>query len=537
LSPKRGLLLAVLLALAAVLVRSAANDGRWRRFDRHHLPGFDPYVYVAMAEDPAVFTLAPWGYRVLSPWAARGLSPDDVVRGFRLLAVLGLAAAGPLLHQWLRARGHGAGVALAATGLFYLTPPVDEVFRNPFLAEPLGIVLMLLLLSSLERSSVPGLAAALALGALTKEVFVLFLPGVAAALVARRGRRRGLAAAALVSAAALAAHWGLRHHWAPVPPASAPLVPSLATVGAALLGLVHALPATWVPLFACGLPLAAVGACLPEGRPFLRSHGLLLLSTLALPYAAAVYTGGPEPARTFYADDIPRLLMYALPMLLTLGLTALERAMRSARPARPAAEPVARPWNAAGTVVAVAAAAFPFVALDRYRRADLRGRTDGPYVTAFCRESLAFARRLDRGRLVAYEPRERRYQPGRSDPVHMERMRWFLREGWGPLPQYGMDEVRMREPRAAIVLPCLGPRDLDLGLVVAAEGPARLRIAVNGVPVGEAGAGPDPVRSRFRVPRSALFRGDNTLTLEAPAGDPLPRLESLNLRAAEPGPE
>ena len=56
-----GLLGALALSVACVLARDAANAPRLRKVDRHHLFGFDAYVYVAMAEDPTFFTVAPWG--------------------------------------------------------------------------------------------------------------------------------------------------------------------------------------------------------------------------------------------------------------------------------------------------------------------------------------------------------------------------------------------------------------------------------------------------------------------------------------------
>ncbi|HEY6547888.1 MAG TPA: hypothetical protein VI589_08270, partial [Vicinamibacteria bacterium] len=97
-----GLLAAVALTVACVLGRDAANAPRLRKVDRHHLFGFDAYVYVAMAEDPAFFTVAPWGYRVLSPLLVHAWSSDDVVGGFRRLSLIGLGLSGPLLFLFLR---------------------------------------------------------------------------------------------------------------------------------------------------------------------------------------------------------------------------------------------------------------------------------------------------------------------------------------------------------------------------------------------------------------------------------------------------
>ena len=55
-------------------------------------------------------------------------------------------------------------------------------------------------------------------------------------------------------------------------------------------------------------------------------------------------------------------------------------------------------------VLAAAAALAPLAIVDRYRRADLTGPRDGPYVLVVCRETLRTARRLSRGEEVALDP-------------------------------------------------------------------------------------------------------------------------------------
>ena len=211
---------------------------------------------------------------------------------------------------------------------------------------------------------------------------------------------------------ALFLHLYLRRVWAPYPSSSGPGwpgIPELVTAAGRILG---AVADWWAPLFACGFPLAAVALALPEGRRLLARYGVLLGLTVALPFGAGIYTGAAFPAEHFYAEDVPRLLVYALPLLFSLAVVALGR-LGPRRPPEPSAESDgATNGFAIGVAVAsalalVAALVLPVTALDRYRRADLRGRTDGPFVLAFCRDSLAFARRLafgSSGRLRPGDP-------------------------------------------------------------------------------------------------------------------------------------
>ncbi|HEY5907732.1 MAG TPA: hypothetical protein VIZ31_06785, partial [Vicinamibacteria bacterium] len=513
-----GLLGALALSVACVLARDAANAPRLRKVDRHHLFGFDAYVYVAMAEDPTFFTVAPWGYRVLSPLVVHAFSGRDVVRGFRLLSLVGLVAAGPLLFAFLRRQGAATGWALAAVALFFFSPPVDEVFRNFFLAEPVALPLFLVTLLAVQARRARGgaaaalLAAALALGALTKDVFVVFLPGLAASALVIHGWRQGLRRILPGALLALAAHFGLRWHWTffADPETAAPDASAFVT---ALGRIFAAADDWWAPLFLVGTPLALVGLLRPAGRSLAGRYGLLLLLCLGLPFAAGIYTGTDFPADHFYTDDVPRLLMYALPLLFALALAALRPAPHStaaeasdhALPPGDAPKPAwGRAMTALAAGVAVGAVAVPFTVLDPYRREDLRGRTDGPFVLAFCRDSLAFARRLEAGRPVLYEPTARRYKAGHSDPVHMERMRWFLREGFGEQPQYGMEEVSLVDTAAALILPVLEPRELTLGVELAANRETVVQVSVNGRHLGDVPVTPTPERTRFRVPAEAL---------------------------------
>src|SRR5262249_20162633 len=156
------------LSALCVGYRRETNAHKLRLYDRFHLPGYDPWVYMAMAEGPGFFTVAPWGYRVLPPWLAHvaALAPwrgtGDEVRGFRRVGFVSVAVAGALLFQWLRRLRRSQPLALGAVVFFALSTPVDEVVRVPFLAEPVGIVLTLALLLTLDAGrTLPLLPAAL----------------------------------------------------------------------------------------------------------------------------------------------------------------------------------------------------------------------------------------------------------------------------------------------------------------------------------------------------------------------------------------
>jgi hypothetical protein len=174
-------------------------------------------------------------------------------------------------------------------------------------------------------------------------------------------------------------------------------------------------------------------------------------------------------------------------------------------------------WAAAAWAAAALAALLPILAVDRYRRLDLRGPRDGPYVLALGRESWRAARRLERGEAVVLDPAGFTWDPASRE--ELGRMRWFLREGWGDHPHYGTGEVVMHEPRASVLLPILTPRDVGVALDVVPR-PAALALEVNGQPAGQwTGA--------VRIPARLLFRGDNVLTLVAVDGTRGARLRAL----------
>ena len=494
------------------------------RHDRFTLPGFDAYAYMAMADRPPFFTVAPWGYRVLTPWLVHALPVANAARGFRYVTLGALTLAGGLLFLLLRRLGNAPWAALAGVLAFALSPPVGQALRNPFLAEPLGIILVLaFLLALVAEAGLAVLCALAVLAALCKEgLLAILLPLVFFVHLEREGLRRALRAAAVVSVPAVAVAVGLPAWWTPQLPASLPrFEPWRAAVAAA-----GAWREWWGSMLLAGLtPLAALGALRRRARPVLRRYGSLLAVTFAAPLAAATYTGEAGTGH-FFAADVPRLLLYALPVLIALALVAVDRAWPHIG-TPPVARRAPSVLRGAVGVLAVAAALSPFLVVDRYRRIDLRGARDGPYVLGLARESLRTAGRLERGQAVFFDPVTQRFKWGESDPGDLSRLRWFLREGWGDLAHYGTGDIVMQQGQATLIVPCFRPRDLDLELLTEAPAGERLTVAVNGRPLAE--TSPGAGRTVVPLPAALLFRGDNVVTLASPAGAGGARLRGFGL--------
>jgi hypothetical protein len=520
----------VALAAAATLYQHRRHSDPHIVFDRFNLPGFDAYVYLAMAERPGFFTVAPWGYRVLTPWLVH-LLPSSPVRAFRQITLAGLFAAGVLLYLFLRRLGHGETLALLALAWFGFSATAGEPVRHPFLAEPLCIALFAALLLALESGAGMGrLALVLVLGALAKELFILFLPGVFLALLARDGARRALRVTALAALPALLVSLLLRTAW--VPGSGSESLPSLETLAQALRTMAGAFRSWWRPLLLDGLtPLALLASLLPTARPYLYRYGYFVALAYVLPLAAAVYTGEGEPAR-FFARDVPRLLLYALPVVLPLALLALER-LRFKQPEPAPPRPPARDLELASFVAACALALLPLLVVDPYRRIDLGERRSGAYVVGLCRGTLRTASRLEAGDSITWDPEARRFAPGVDHPGQLDRMRWFLWDGWGGEAYFGAGDFVMRESRASLLVPALAPVDLEATLALDAAGEATLELELNGTPIGALPVGPERRDALVRLPARLLFRGDNLLTLQARDGvAPGVRLLALRLRRA-----
>ncbi len=521
----RGFALAVLVTALGVAHHREAHEVRLDEYGAFVLPGFDAHVYVAMAEEPAFFTLPPWGHRILVPWIVHVL-PGTPVEAWRWLGFVALAASGGLLYLFLRRLGCGPKASWLAVAAFAFSGPVESAVAYPFLVEPVALCLLLALLIGLEAGVGAGVLALVAvLAVLSKEVTLFFLPAIFFARWDRDGARKAFATAVAAAVPALLVTLILRGWWAPVAPAAS--TTSLDVLWLALYRLIDRFPDWWRWAFLGGLtPLAAVGALLPESRVFLKRYGYLLAATWGLPFAASVYTA--EPSVPFFGEDIPRLLLYAMPLNLALGLAVVERVFRH----REAAEPV-RPLEmrlaVGASLLALVVALAPLATQDRYRRADLRGPRDGRFVLTFCRESLEQARLVAAGRAVELAPERRSFVPGKSFPELAGQMRWFLQRGWPPAARYS-GPVVAAAGEATLVLPSVDPQDLNLNLVASAASPRRVAVLVNGQGVGEMELADTPSRQRFVVPGGTLFRGDNELRIVSEG--PGVRLHELRLRAA-----
>jgi hypothetical protein len=482
---------------------------------------------MAMADHPAFFTVAPWGYRALTSWLVHALPVANEARGFRYVTLGSLTVAGGLLFLFLRRLGNGRWAALLGVAVFVLSPPVGQAVRNPFLAEPLGIALVLAFLLGLEaRAGIAALCLLAVLAALCKEgLLAILLPVVFFVHLEREGPRRALLAAAIVCLPALVVAAGLPAWWTPHLAASLPRFAPWDMATAAL----DAWREWWLPMLLGGLTVvAALGTLRPRARPLLRRYGYLLGVTLVAPLAAATYTGEGGPGH-FFAADVPRLLIYALPILIALALVALDRVWPHMEVA-PETRPFPGPLRTAAAVLAGLAVVSSFLFVDRYRRLDLRGARDGPYVLGFVRETLRTAGRLDRGQAVFFAPETQRFAWGDSDPGDLSRMRWFLRNGWGDLAHYGTGDIVMQQGQAALILPCLRPRDVDLELLTESPEGATLAVAVNGRTIGQ--TSPGAGRLAVPVPAALLFRGDNVVTLTSSTGAGGARLRGFGVAPA-----
>lgn len=522
------------MAAAAVSWQQERQRDPHVAYGRFVLPGFDAHVYVAMAERPSVFTVAPWGHRILIPSVVHAMGLRNVVRGFRLLSLGALVVSGGLLFLFLLRRGLADWAALLGVALFGLTPPMARVVETPFFLEPVGILLVLAFLLALEKGAGWGTIALLATLTTLAKDGVIVLSLVPALVVARWSAGRSAALTSGLAAAVPAALLtpALRWWWTPhIPVVAAPWDLELVRAGFATL------QGVWRPTALAALvggltPLAAFGALTPAGREHLRRYGISLALLFAMAFLAWLKVPSREPVPLFGAN-FERLLIYSVPLMLPLALAALDRVAPRMTLRRAPASPAAR-GQAFPAVATLAVVFTTFALLDRYRRVDLQGSRDGPLVLAVCRETWRTAARTAAGEEVVFDPQTRRFAWGESDPAQLGRMRWFLREGWGARAHYGTNEVVMHAAEATVLLPLLAAVDTEVRLRMMSPVPETLALAVNGQPLGSWHSDATAPEQVFRVPARLLFRGDNLVTVASPERSGGSRLRELRYRPLPP---
>lgn len=523
-----GFLLACLIGAALVTYQHRAHFDPHIVWDGFTLPGFDAHVYVAMTEEPRVFTVGPWGYRILLPSLLGTLLPPRlIVPGFDWAARASLVMASGFLFLYLRLLGATLRAALLAVVAMMLTPSVGAVFANPFLVEPFALMLLLIALVAIEGGASGWvIALSLTLLSLSKEIWLVLLP-----LVFLKEFREGVQEAALrtlrIAAPALWVNLLIRWLWSPQAGAEPTGGDTLGALGVIVSNL-----SVFAPQFLLGgLTVAALLALRREAaREYLLRHALTLLPLLALPLFAAAYTG-EGAATSFFADDVRRLLIYAIPFVAALAVH-LDPAHH-----RPPGLP-SSPWPERAAQALVIASLLAPLALDRYSRIDLTTARDGPYVLGFARETLKTARKLDRGETVVLDPAERKFAWGVTPPNELQKLRFFLRNGFGPLAHYGIHEIRMREASATLVIPALEPRRLAIRATMDARESVWITFLAGGSKVGEALVGPQAVTVTLDIAEARLFRGDNPIEMRCEkAGTALPRILRLELsEVARPTP-
>ncbi len=492
-----GVAVAALLCVAVLAFRAWQNRDVF--YDRFNLPAFDGHVYAAMAEEPRVFTIAPWGYRLLAPWLVH-VSPWNAARGFGHVNTAALLLTGLAAYAMLRRLGNGTVPSAVAAAALLASDPVARIVRYRLLVEPVTLLIeTLFLLALAARASWPVLALVGVLGTASKEFFIVLLPAVFLARL-ERGWKRAASEMVAVLAPSLAFTLILRLWWTPYLSSPAGGFPDLAD----RLRLWALTQTGSLALLAGVAVVAAIGAVRPSGWRF------------AFLYVALVAFAAPflNPS-DFSAPDLPRLHVYVLPALLPFVMLALDRVVPHVREAAPPGE-TPKPARIGALAAAVAIALSPFVLLDRYRRVDLRADGDAARVLATCRGTLMAADRLARGEAVEQEALR-----ATADDSGEPRLRWYLREGWEP----GAGAAAMTGTRAAVVVPARPPRALEATLFFAADArPLRVWLdrELTAERVGDA--------VTVRLPADALLRGDNLLILERDTGGPPPQLRGLVLR-------
>lgn len=503
------------LAIAPALIVLAYGLWIGPKYDRFVLPAFDGHVYAAMAEDPRVFTLAPWGYRILAPWIVHLLRAPSAAVGFFWLNLACLGAALFLVGRWLRRLGFSENAAALAALCFAWSPPVRGLLQYQVLVDPLALLVLVAIFYELVDPDILVLMALFAAAALAKEMTLLSLSLVPIVLIRRSGWRRGILDSMVVAAPGLALFALLRSIWGNPAPAD-----SFSVLEVTLGRLIQSGRALVMASAMSGLIVPALVGLIREKSFEIRAQGtvmwLLTFSVVVLnPYHYSVV-------------DLPRLSVFAWPALLPLALAGL--GFRRTPPSAPPRSPELR--NAVSVVV-LAMSLGLVMATDSYRRAPFAPVTNPVPLVGRIRGSLKTARALDAGERFVFDSQSDRFTAPILEPFNLtegRRQRWFLYSGFGADAVFGSGAPSFRG-EARVLLPILDPRDVTLKIEF--EGPRGTNVAldVHGRNLGFVPA--NRGITILRLPSTVLFRGDNIVDLHGPAGTTI-RLIRFEVRVARP---
>ena len=119
----------LLIGWAVIAVVFLLNRGAF-----HGIEGGDAQYYVAMAENPAEFTKAPYGYRILTPVVVH-LLPISVEQGFKLVTLLALSLSLLLLAYYLLVLRMSAQEINIAVGIWVTSFAVFYNINNTWLVD------------------------------------------------------------------------------------------------------------------------------------------------------------------------------------------------------------------------------------------------------------------------------------------------------------------------------------------------------------------------------------------------------------------
>ncbi len=485
------------------------------KYDRYVLPAFDGFVYDAMADNPRVFTLAPWGYRILAPWIVHLIRAPSAAEGYFWLTLVCLAGTLLVLHSWLRRLGFTVNAAALAGVAFAVSPPIRLMLDYQVLVDPLALLIVALFLRELWAPRLWVLAALLAAGALTKEACVLQAFILPVILIPKRGFKRGWLETALLLGPALCLAIALRLTWGEARPALEGSLVQLFFERVSISGtyLVSAMALSGIGLLAVvglvrepSLPLRILGSV---------TWALTFVTALANPYH-------------FSIPDLSRLSAFAWPSVLPLALAGLGF--------RRGPEVADGEWRRGLTRLFSAATLVGCALLvsitDSFRHEPEDAWESPIRYLARNREALKTAALLDAGGALTFDSESGRYKGPITQRFNLTEgrlHRWFLFDGFGrdAVFEAGAPEFR---GEAQLLVPVMGPRTLKVNMLIDGPKGTRITVSVAGRDVTGVNSG-EP--SNFLVPASALTRGDNVLMLKAPP-DPTLRLKQFEVRAERP---